>query len=678
MGRGSRIAEHAASSRVTPQQRELLDAAAQPPAPSILTGAPLDIAAVFAAAVAAEPEPDWRLPNGFYVKEAGQFVDPANAEEGGLPLDPAVALKLVRLRFNGNFARYRRWYLGARSNIVAPEKTVPGMNAAGGALSDALTRGETIAVYCDYDVDGTSGGEALRRALTPYLRDGSRLYYGYADAQAGFGLTNAFVHAAHAEGAKVLITLDCGSGQTAQVRLAQSLGMLVFVVDHHGVDPENPAEHHLNPHLQQPMSSHNTGAQLAWKLGAATQIAREGRTRPEHWEHAMFAAGMGCLADMGSVMLEENRTFFWSAAEHVPPGVVALAEAIGETPAPGCMIRTQACMNLPKRTTKVSADDVGALFAAENAEQAAPLVAKLLGAYQDAQPVSKRMVAEAIAQTGEKTTDEAGEHVIPNAEELIASVVLGEEYADYNGYSGTTANRVSARCGKPAFVFVAKGTDEHGQQLYRFSSRNDARVDCQLGDLVENEAMRAACTIKAYDEAGEIVEKPKCGGHSEVFSGTCTAQNIPAVMAAARAWATEKAAKSWYPRPWDGPDASLQERNVPAGRLAAIEEQARHFGPFTRRKELLAPGEGPGGSDRTEPNREVAISVRAVLTLSDQVDPDRDGWLIGELDLGDGVTREIRYPQDAEDRPVGVTREWLLRVGTQRIYWLRQFCNAAE
>lgn len=672
MGRGSRTAD----STATLSSQEARDTLRSAGAPSVLAGPPLDISAAFDAVASGPAGPDWRTPADAYVAEAEEFCDPRSAKYGGMDLDPVVAVRLLKLRFDGDFHRYRRWYEGWAQNVVGPEQTVPGMAAAGDYLSAALDAGEKIAVYCDYDVDGTAAGQALRAGLEPYLRSADQLVYGYADAQAGFGLTNDFVQQANDAGARTIVTLDCGSGQAAQVRLAQSLGMKVIVVDHHGVDPDNPADHHLNPLLSDPPSSHNTGAQLAWKLAAATQISREGRTRPELWHDAMFTAGMGCLADMGSVLMEENRTFFWHAAEHVPAGVRMLAERLGEEPIPGGMVLTQAAMNLPKRTTLVDAADIGALLAAVTGKDAAPLVDKLASAYEDAKPVRREMLEAAMAQVTEKVRGADGEaDDIADRDKLMSYVVL-DGYENYNGYSGPTASRVSSKVGKPAFVFVRKGVDEHGQTLYRFSSRNEARVSAALGELAERDDMRAACTILKTDEAGQTTPTPTCGGHTEVFSGTCTAENLPAVMAAADAWAAEKAPKGWYPQPWNGAEAYLSARNVPATRLSAIEQQAKRLGPFSSRKNQNLYYAGNSRHERREANSELRLSVTATLQLTGP-DPDNDTWMCGTLDLGQGVTREVRYPADVDERPVGQPCEWVLRVGGSGPYYLRLFHKPA-
>lgn len=635
----------------------------------------MDIDEIFANVDFRNAGPDWRTPGAFYVQEARQFI--RAGVEGGIPLDEAVALRLLKFDYEGNFNNYRRWYIGSPSLIFSPDKTVPGMMDAGSLIADTIDRGEKIAVFCDYDVDGTTAGEAFRRGLSPY---GAELHYGWADAQQGFGLTNDFVKEAAEAGCQVLVTLDCGSTQADQVSLAQKLGMKAIVVDHHNV-AENPAEFHLNPRLFDPVTSENTGAQLAWKLAAAVQTAEEGSSREDHWQEALQLAGMGCLADMGSVVLPENRAFFWSASGHPVPGVRALATRLGETAGvPGGMVYTQACMNLPKRTSKVSAAEIGALLACGSEEEAAPLVDKLVAAYEEAKPVKLEMQNRAVAEVGE--ADWSGEEVVrPESDKFFASVVF-DDYPEYAGYTGPVAARVSRGAAKPAVVFSFKGEDEFGQRLYKFSTRDESGTasDVHIGELIEDPKIQKACTIKKKDEAGEIVERPVVGGHADVISGTCSGEQIDAVTSAMEEWAATKGGKDgrkFWSKRWDGPDAFPSERRVSGSRLKTIEEQAVKLGPFSSRKQLAAK-RVRGRDDKVASNRELEVTVMGALGPLTE-DPEDPRFMVGELTLDNGSHREIRFPADIEDKPVGRMCEWLLKVSgrTNQPYYLRKYHDPA-
>jgi single-stranded DNA-specific DHH superfamily exonuclease len=692
----------------------------------------MDLNEIFASFPDQDPnEPDWRTPNDFYMQEAEQLrrdvvrdylrslpgvgdsladaiikqlgikrlaeidEDPNKLLEIELPginpqtlqdlseswdelreeypafeMDRAVARKLLELSYDGKFRLYKRWYKGSPKLVETPEKTCPGMSDAGMMLSQAIEDGERIAVFCDYDVDGVTAGEVFRRGVEPY---GAKLHYGWADADSGFGLTEDFVREAAKKNCKVLVTLDCGSAEVDNVKLAQDLGMKVVVVDHHQV-ADNPAEFHLNPQLYDPPSSESTGAQLSWKLAAAVQIAEDGSTRKDHWNETMYLAGMGCMADMGSLVLPENRSFIWSAHDEVPLGVRALAEELGENPEiPGHAISTQACMNLPKRTNSVRAEDVAKLLASQSEEEAKPLVKKLSSSYRKAKKAREKMVEEVLAKTGRAEWNNDGTVTRPEPEKFVSSYILAE--TEYVGYTGPVASSLSRATAKPAIIFAPKGKNEFGEEIYKFSSRNDSGVRHALGELLEMEEMRAACTITSKNEKGEVIKKPSLGGHPQVVSGSCTKENIDRVLEVIDSWANSKGrdGSQFFPPPYTGADAYPVERKVVGERIAAIEKQSARLGPFSKQKQLAAPRR-KGKEDKEFTNRPLEISTFATLSKLKK-DPENPGWLAGFITLDNGEKREVRFPEDVDDAPVGEEVEWILRMGGSGPYFLRRFAR---
>ncbi|MEZ4521573.1 MAG: single-stranded-DNA-specific exonuclease RecJ [Thermomicrobiales bacterium] len=117
---------------------------------------------------------------------------------------------------------------------------LPDMHQAVSMIRDALESGETIGVFGDYDVDGISSTAMLTRALR--RMGGSvvpRIPHRVND---GYGLNSKAVRAFASDGCRLLITVDCGSSNVAEIDLALSLGMKVIVVDHHRVHHELPRE----------------------------------------------------------------------------------------------------------------------------------------------------------------------------------------------------------------------------------------------------------------------------------------------------------------------------------------------------------------------------------------------------------------------------------------------------
>src|SRR5262245_52712705 len=112
------------------------------------------------------------------------------------------------------------------------------MPAAAARLADALGRGETVAIFGDYDVDGATSAAALARYLRqcgvkPIIHIPDRLFEGY-------GPNVEAVRALAAQGATLLVAVDCGTSSHEPLALARELGLDVVVIDHHLADERLP------------------------------------------------------------------------------------------------------------------------------------------------------------------------------------------------------------------------------------------------------------------------------------------------------------------------------------------------------------------------------------------------------------------------------------------------------
>jgi single-stranded DNA-specific DHH superfamily exonuclease len=587
----------------------------------------------------ASSQPPWWTPPDAYTIAANQFSRISG-------VDSAVAQRILKHRYK-TYEERMQWYKPDLSMLVSPEDTVVGMNDAAQTLMTTARNGEKIAIFGDYDPDGTTGVSAMRLALAPYVDD-KNILVAFADAKRGFGLTNQFVQDANDWGAHVLMTIDCGSTQTSQVKLAQSLGMRVIIVDHHLVDPENPAEHHLNPllyHADGEPEPTNTGAQLAWKLGLALHQAA-GDVPEDYYGRAMYLAQFGCRADMGNVVEPENRMFFWYpvdtyGADVVPPGLMELSRRLEEDPTdPGNVVMTSACLNLPKRSSLVSADDAAAILSAKTLEEALPYVDRLYEAYEKARPVKKEMIQSALDQIKKRKKGGYTTHAVL------------DDHSDYAGYTGSVAQAVSRQVGKPAIVFAARGEDEHGQEVYKFSIRNSANRKHKVGELIEDAAMRKACELVVTDETGESGIAASIGGHAEVVSGACTKDNIHEVKRQFETWANKKAGssgKGWVKRA-SSFEAYVTERLVDPSRLPQIEKDAKRLGPY----------------GQNESHYELQISMMGKIT---QPEINDDGYYRMQIHFPNGLVREaITGEKTVDSLPVDQDAEWVLNVGTGPYY----------
>ena len=105
------------------------------------------------------------------------------------------------------------------------------MDKATARLTHAITQGERIAVFGDYDVDGATSTALLHHYLgqlgvpiMPYIPDRMK---------EGYGPTIAAFDALIAQGAQLIVTVDCGTLAYEPIAHAQARGVDVVVLDHH-------------------------------------------------------------------------------------------------------------------------------------------------------------------------------------------------------------------------------------------------------------------------------------------------------------------------------------------------------------------------------------------------------------------------------------------------------------
>ncbi len=235
-------------------------------------------------------------------------------------VEPAVADRFLRARLSDHL----------RSPMLFRD-----MRAACDRLLRALRLGERIGVHGDYDVDGVSGSALLLRFFRalgsePLLHIPHRLKEGY-------GLKDIGVRALAEQGAAVMITVDCGGVNHAEIALANQLGMDVIVCDHHQVSgtPLGAAAV-LNPIEEGsgfPFSG-LCGAGLAFYLATGLRmVLREtAASNLPDLKCLLDLVALGTIADIVPVV-EENRVLVKYGLRELErstmPGVIALKTVCG-------------------------------------------------------------------------------------------------------------------------------------------------------------------------------------------------------------------------------------------------------------------------------------------------------------------------------------------------------------
>jgi len=130
-------------------------------------------------------------------------------------------------------------FLEPRLQDLPDPSTLADMDRASERLAKAIQEGEKIAIYGDYDVDGVTSASLLSRFFESV---GTQAEIFVPDRFVdGYGLNGQRISELVADGAQVLISVDCGTANPKEVALAQDAGCDVIVVDHHKV-PENHAK----------------------------------------------------------------------------------------------------------------------------------------------------------------------------------------------------------------------------------------------------------------------------------------------------------------------------------------------------------------------------------------------------------------------------------------------------
>ncbi len=119
------------------------------------------------------------------------------------------------------------------------------MEPAAARIADAAQRGEQVAIFGDYDVDGATSSALLARflraaGLDPLIHIPDRIFEGY-------GPNIDAIRSLAERGATLLVTVDCGTTSIEPLAEARRLGLDVIVIDHHQADERLPDALVVNP-----------------------------------------------------------------------------------------------------------------------------------------------------------------------------------------------------------------------------------------------------------------------------------------------------------------------------------------------------------------------------------------------------------------------------------------------
>ena len=148
--------------------------------------------------------------------------------EQALGLSPLAAQVLAARGIRGEDAAR---FLDSSLDRLGDPFLLPDMDKAVAALEGAIGRGEKIAVYGDYDVDGVTATAIVIRYLRS--RGADCQYYIPDRMNEGYGLNTGAIRKLAEDGCRLMVTVDSGITAVEETLLARNLGMGVVITDHH-------------------------------------------------------------------------------------------------------------------------------------------------------------------------------------------------------------------------------------------------------------------------------------------------------------------------------------------------------------------------------------------------------------------------------------------------------------
>lgn len=383
------------------------------------------------------------------------------------------------------------------------------MDKAAVRIADALEKGETIAIFGDYDVDGATSAALLWHVLSrlghePMLYIPDRLLEGYGpSADALVGLKQ--------QGADLVVTVDCGAQGYEALEAAAKADLDVIVCDHHQCATQLPVAHALiNPNRldeseEGAAHGHLAAVGMAFLLGVALlrELRARGRFVGDTPEPPILdlldLVALGTVADVARLKTL-NRAFVVQGLKIMAQGrnigLGALAEASRLTRAPQSRDLGFALGPRINAGGRVGQADLGVRLLTTTDPDEARRIAAELDRFNE-----ERRAIEAIVQEEAMAAAEA------QADDPVI-LVAGRGW--HPGVVGIVASRLKERFHRPAFV-TALGEDGIGKG----SGRSISGVD--LG-----------AAILSAKEEGLLVAG---GGHAMAAGITVAPDGVPALKA---------------------------------------------------------------------------------------------------------------------------------------------------
>ncbi|MBR2848339.1 MAG: single-stranded-DNA-specific exonuclease RecJ [Clostridia bacterium] len=443
----------------------------------------------------------------------------------------ALALPTAQLLVNRgyNTPKEARDFLAKEEELFHDPFLLKDMREAAETILDSVKRGDKIAIFGDYDVDGVTSVSILYLYLSKLFAD--VIYYIPCRTSEGYGMSEASLRKLAADGVNTIITVDTGITAQAEALLLKDLGITLVITDHHECHGELPAAAAVvNPHRPDDTYPFKelAGVGVAFKLLCAMESCRRPEAslgecvRTVAMAYADLVA-IGTIADVMPVR-DENRL------------IIALGlQLIERSPREGvrALLDAAASDSRSKSTRKISSSLIGFTIAPRiNAAGRIKNASEAVELFLEEDPKKADLLAYKLCDINRERQNEENKIVDIAYARIDAEhdfqknpvIVLADEHW-HHGVIGIVASRITDRYGCPSVLISFDREDKDS---------SPARDDIGKGS---GRSIKGMNLVEALADSADILEK--FGGHELAAGLSVRRENLSALCERLNEYARE-------------------------------------------------------------------------------------------------------------------------------------------
>ena len=316
-----------------------------------------------------------------------------------------------------------------------------GLDQAHQTIAKAIREGKRIALYADYDVDGTMSCVSWIWFLRAIGYD-NFVHYIPDRFKEGYGVNLAAVQKLAAEGAGLIITMDTGITANEEARWCREHGVEFICTDHHKIQPEKmPDSIILNPKIHpDPLYQELCGCGITFVL--LRRLSAEFSPPDDLWTDLLALAGMATICDVVPLNAVNHRL-----AQH---GVKALVNSRRKV--------LQALLRAASVETKMNEQDIGFRLGPRiNAVGRLDHADKVISAFVDEDPDSLIQYMGQCNEQRKKIQADIVAEAMAQIETYKDDPILFLGGPWHQGVVGIAASKVAETAWKPVWLFDNRG-----------------------------------------------------------------------------------------------------------------------------------------------------------------------------------------------------------------------------